>query len=42
MAATLEVLDSPADYRPILKVKGWANEVGGLKQLKALVDALGQ
>jgi serine/threonine protein kinase len=24
----------------ILKVKGWANEVGGLKKLKALVDAL--
>ena len=26
----------------ILKVKGWANEVGGLKHLKALVDALSQ
>ncbi len=24
----------------ILKVKSWANEVGGLKKLKALVDAL--
>jgi hypothetical protein len=24
----------------IMKVMGWANEVGGLKQLKALVDAL--
>jgi len=26
----------------ILKVKGWANEVGGLKKLKALVDALNE
>ena len=26
--------------KTILKVKGWANEVGGLKKLKALVDAL--
>jgi hypothetical protein len=26
----------------ILKVKGWANEVGGMKKLKALVDALSQ
>ena len=25
----------------ILKVKAWANEVGGLKNLKALVEALG-
>jgi hypothetical protein len=24
----------------IIKVKGWASEVGGLKKLKALVDAL--
>ena len=28
--------------KTILKVKGWANEVGGLKKLKALVDALGE
>jgi hypothetical protein len=26
----------------ILRVKGWANEVGGLKKLKALVDALSE
>jgi hypothetical protein len=26
----------------ILKVKHWANEVGGLKKLKALVDALSE
>jgi hypothetical protein len=26
----------------ILKVKGWANEVGGMKELKALVDALSE
>ena len=26
----------------IRKVKGWANEVGGLKKLKALVDALSE
>jgi len=28
--------------KTILKVKGWATEVGGLKKLKALVDALGE
>jgi hypothetical protein len=26
----------------ILKVKGWAGEVGGLKKLKSLVDALSE
>jgi len=26
----------------ILQVKGWASEVGGLKKLKALVDALSE
>ena len=26
----------------IIKVKGWAGEVGGLKKLKALVDALSE
>jgi hypothetical protein len=26
----------------ILKVKAWANEVGGMKSLKALVDALSE
>ena len=26
----------------ILKVKGWASEIGGLKKLKALVDALSE
>jgi len=26
----------------IRKVKGWANEVGGLKGLKAVVDALSE
>jgi hypothetical protein len=26
----------------IMKVMGWANEVGGLKKLKALVDALSE
>jgi hypothetical protein len=26
----------------IIKVKGWANEVGGLKKLKGLVDALSE
>src|SRR5690348_14105846 len=26
----------------ILRVKGWASEVGGLKKLKALVDALSE
>ena len=28
--------------KTILTVKGWANEVGGLKKLKALVDALNE
>jgi hypothetical protein len=28
--------------KTILKVKGWANEVGGMKKLKALVDALSE
>ena len=28
--------------KTILKVKGWAVEVGGLKKLKALVDALSE
>jgi len=28
--------------KTILKVKGWASEVGGLKKLKALVDALSE
>jgi hypothetical protein len=28
--------------KTILKVKSWANEVGGLKQLKKLVDALNE
>ncbi len=28
--------------KTILKVKGWATEVGGLKKLKALVDALSE
>jgi hypothetical protein len=28
--------------KTILKVKGWANEVGGLKKLKELVDALSE
>jgi hypothetical protein len=26
----------------ILKIKSWASEVGGLKKLKALVDALSE
>jgi hypothetical protein len=28
--------------KTILKVKGWANEVGGMKKLKALVDVLSE
>ncbi len=28
--------------KTILKVKSWANEVGGMKKLKALVDALSE
>ncbi len=28
--------------KTIVKVKGWANEVGGLKKLKELVDALSE
>ncbi len=28
--------------KTILKVKGWAAEIGGMKKLKALVDALSE
>ena len=37
VAATNGKLDAVAT---ILKIKGWASEVGGMKKLKELVDAL--
>lgn len=41
--ATATVVSANGDtVKTILKIKGWATEIGGLKKLKALVDALGE
>jgi len=43
MVATVAVTTGDGDaVKTILKVKGWANEIGGLKKLKELVDALSE
>jgi hypothetical protein len=42
MVANVAATGSTDPVATILKVKGWANEVGGLKKLKALVDALSE
>lgn len=42
-ATTVPAPSSNGDaVKTILKVKGWAAEVGGMKQLKALVEALSE
>jgi len=40
MVAKVTATGNTDPVATILKVKGWANQVGGLKKLKALVDAL--
>jgi hypothetical protein len=40
MVANVAATGDSDPVKTILKVKGWAHEVGGLKKLKALVDAL--
>jgi len=42
MVASVVATGNSDPVKTILKVKGWANEVGGLKKLKALVDALSE
>ena len=42
MVANVAATGNTDPVKTILKVKGWANEVGGLKKLKALVDALSE
>jgi hypothetical protein len=43
MVAKVAVTTGDGDaVKTILKIKGWANEVGGLKRLKSLVDALAE
>lgn len=43
MVATVASTTGNSDaVSTILKVKGWANEVGGMKKLRALVDALSE
>jgi hypothetical protein len=43
MVATVVATTGDGDaVKTILKVKGWASEVGGMKKLKALVDALSE
>ena len=42
MIANVAATGNTDPVKTILKVKGWANEVGGLKKLKALVDALSE
>ena len=42
MVASVVATGNTDPVKTILKVKSWANEVGGLKKLKALVDALSE
>jgi hypothetical protein len=42
MVANVAATGNTDPVKTILKVKGWASEVGGLKKLKALVDALSE
>jgi len=42
MVARVAATGNSDPVKTILKVKGWANEVGGMKNLKALVDALSE
>ena len=42
MVANVAATGNTDPVKTILKVKGWANEVGGLKKLKGLVDALSE
>ena len=42
MVANVVATGNHDPVKTILKVKSWANEVGGLKKLKALVDALSE
>jgi hypothetical protein len=42
MIANVAATGNADPVATILKVKGWANEVGGMKKLKALVDALSE
>jgi hypothetical protein len=42
MVANVAATGNSDPVKTILQVKSWANEVGGLKKLKALVDALSE
>jgi hypothetical protein len=42
MVARVAATGNADPVATILKVKSWANEIGGLKKLKALVDALSE
>ena len=42
LVANVAATGNSDPVRTILKVKSWANEVGGLRKLKALVDALSE
>jgi hypothetical protein len=42
MVASVAATGESDPVKMILKVKAWANEVGGMKKLKALVDALSE
>ena len=42
MVANVAATGNNDPVKTILKVNGWANEVGGMKKLKALVDALSE
>jgi hypothetical protein len=42
MVAHVAATGDSDPVKTILKVKTWANEVGGMKKLKALVDALSE
>jgi hypothetical protein len=42
MIANVAATGNSDPVKTILMVKHWANEVGGLKKLKALVDALSE
>src|SRR5271166_4821124 len=42
MVANVAATGNSDPVTTILKVKGWADQVGGLKKLKALVDALSE
>ena len=42
MVANVTATGNPDPITTILKVKRWAEELGGMKKLKALVDALSE